>query len=166
MVRGGIGALAALTALVVAGCSEDRPQSLAEVAPAVGECFTPPDGRDPDDAVFAVVGCDAPHAGEVVARVALADVPATDGSYPGDEEVRVAAVDACVAPFETYVGIAYAQSRYTLQPIVPSAESWADGDRAVVCVVVQLGPATGGDGATGPATAQQQTVGSARGAGV
>ncbi len=163
-------AVLALGAAAVAGCAGDDEIVLSEVAPEVGECFLAP---EPDDAAFTVVACDEQHQGEVVGRVDLATyespaerpeqlrIDATSDERPDDGPLQLAATDACTAPFEEYVGVAYTSSRYTLQPIAPTSASWADGDRDVVCVVVKLTAPLGEQGSAIPGTMTSSVRGAA-----
>ena len=88
----------------------------------VGECF--------DDA-GPIVDCADPHDNEVYAIFAYEGGPTAP--YPGDAVLDAFAEDRCVAEFEPYVGIDYDSSRYTAYFLLPSAETWAEGDREVVC---------------------------------
>jgi len=56
-------------------------------------------------------------------------------SYPGNATIKNDATAACNSAFESYVGIAYPKSRYTLTYVVPAAATWPGGDRALHCMV-------------------------------
>ena len=56
------------------------------------------------------------------------------GSYPGDATIKKDATAACDSAFQSYVGIAYAQSQYTWTDVVPDAATWPGGDRGLHCV--------------------------------
>ena len=96
-----------------------------------GMCFNGGEG----DNVGSVSGvnCDEPHENEVFA---VLDYPAGSGEeYPGDEELSGYAETECTAEFEAYVGLDYESSRYHLRTLTPSEDTWANGDREVVCIL-------------------------------
>ena len=88
----------------------------------VGECF--------NDA-GPVVDCEEPHDNEVYAI--FSHEGGASAPYPGDDAMDVFAEDGCIAEFEVYVGIDYDSSVYSASYLLPSAETWAEGDREVVC---------------------------------
>lgn len=88
----------------------------------VGECF--------DDA-GPVVDCADLHDNEVYALITYEGGPTAP--YPGDAAMDAFSEDACVAEFSRYVGIDYDDSRYEGYFLSPSAETWAAGDREIVC---------------------------------
>lgn len=98
----------------------------------VGQCF-----QNPDD--FAevsnvnTVDCDEPHHNEVYHLFDL-----VDGDYPGAAEAESAAIDGCIAAFDSYVGAALADSQLDVRYLYPSEETWGDGDREVVCSLYDL----------------------------
>ena len=49
-----------------------------------------------------------------------------------------AAFDRCIAEFADFVGLGYPDSDLDVFPITPTAESWADGDRVVLCALFAL----------------------------
>ncbi len=98
----------------------------------VGMCI---DTADPAEALaeVALSDCEAPHQMEVFA---VLDAP--DGDYPGGYEIRAHAYEACQEPFEDYVGVPFWDSVYDITTITPSPSTWADGDRSIVCFVVDV----------------------------
>lgn len=126
------------------GDGEDGPAAL-RLRP--GDCFD-----DPADGALTqadLVACDQPHDNEVFATI---DHPAAAGEgFPGRDAVVAYAEQECVAPFAEYVGRDYDTSRYSLFPVVPSAESWERGDRQIVCALYdhRAGPLTGSARASG-----------------
>lgn len=68
-----------------------------------------------------------------------------DEAFPGDDYLADAANHTCGEAFVVYVGITVDASRYAVDWLVPSAQTWADGDREAVCLVVSTdgGPLTG-----------------------
>ena len=79
-----------------------------------------------------VVDCEQPHIYEVYA---LVDYETEDDAYPGEEAVRTYADEQCEAEFEGFVGIDYESSRWYITSVTPSEETWADGDREIVCTL-------------------------------
>lgn len=125
--------LGLLVSLVASGCGA----SVLELD--VGQCFDdPPDFAEVAD--VDVVPCASPHRNEVIAVVDITDSP-----YPGDAAIARAAESRCRAAFAGYVGIAYDDSPLALGWLAPSADSWAVGDREVICFVFdQSGNRTSG----------------------
>jgi hypothetical protein len=80
---------------------------------------------------LAVVACDRAHDGEVF-NVFDLDGDA-DAAFPGPVEVDELAAVECEARFEDYIGLPFQESRFQATYIAPSGETWADGDREVVC---------------------------------
>lgn len=93
-----------------------------------------------DDSLFvreaAVGDCDEPRAMEVAGGFAYAQPPET--SYPGLLAIRQRAYTRCQAVFEQFPGVAFWDSDYDIETIMPSASTWADGDREVVCLIVDM----------------------------
>ena len=98
---------------------------------AVGDCFDDPDTSGQIGSVQSV-GCDQPHDNEVFALITH---PGT-GDYPGEDEITSFGSQQCQgAAFVNYVGSDYPSSRYFVTTLYPTAESWADGDREIVCAL-------------------------------
>ncbi len=55
--------------------------------------------------------------------------------FPGDVAVGDTAGELCLAQFEPFVGAPYETSIYDISLILPSADTWADGDREALCLV-------------------------------
>ncbi len=107
---------------------------------SVGDCFS----TDATDEVGDVAGvpCDEPHDSEVYA---LVDYDAgSDAEWPGQDAIDEFSDSACVAEFEEFIGLSYDESIYYISYLQPTEESWAQGDREVVCLVgAQEGQVTG-----------------------
>jgi hypothetical protein len=84
---------------------------------------------------YAVIDCDRPHDLEVVG---ILDAGSLGSQWPGDAELSRWAFQQCAEAFEEYTGQPYGTSPLDLEIIGPSEESWADGDRAVLCGAGQL----------------------------
>jgi hypothetical protein len=152
-------ALAALAALLtLGGCSDSKPPAGAgstafnpfatdassgatTPAPppaslAVGDCFNTDQfapGRSIDRGGVHVVPCSDPHQHEVYAIEG--DPDPTGSPFPGDLVMSAFADDACLAAFESALGVGYRQSSLDFATIKPDATSWKAGDRAVICVL-------------------------------
>jgi len=100
---------------------------------SVGDCLATRPGADGSDLIenVTVVDCSQPHAAEVYAQFAL-----PDGDFPGDDAVQASAQERCVPEFEAFVGVSFDVSELDIEPIKPSARSWGQGDRDVVCLVI------------------------------
>lgn len=95
----------------------------------VGQCFDDPESFD-EVVNVDVVECAEPHDNEVFHVFDLAD-----GDYPGEDEAEAGANDGCIAAFESFVESDFATSELDIRYLYPSAESWDDGDREVVCAL-------------------------------
>ena len=98
----------------------------------VGDCFN----ADSDElASVIVVDCDRPHAYEAFHLFDHEAGP--DEAYPGDDVILEFADTNCQPPFEEYVGIDYPTSIWFIASVTPSAETWAEGDREIICTLDQ-----------------------------
>ena len=77
------------------------------------------------------VNCAGPHAGEVYRQ---ADLVGQD-RYPGSEDLGAQAGEVCADAFTDFVGTGFPESTLDVVTMMPSKESWARGDRTVICVV-------------------------------
>lgn len=121
-----IATLIAALAVIAAGCST------TVLTLDVGTCFDDPETFEEVTDV-PVVDCAEPHDNEVMANF---DIPGD--SYPGDTAVTEAAQNGCLERFEPYVGLDYASSIYDIGWLTPTADSWAGGDREVICFVYHV----------------------------
>src|SRR5215510_8685518 len=123
-------------AVGVSACMAERDETGAIVAEGgvdafqvrVGDCFD--DGSTFDDEnVNSVPGvpCSDPHDNEVYA---VFDVAMT--TFPGDAMSDMAH-EGCLQRFEAFVGTDYESSSLDIATLYPSAESWRENDREVVC---------------------------------
>jgi Septum formation len=104
----------------------------------VGDCidddFTPGEVME-----VPVIDCEQEHTAEAYHSERL-----PDGEYPGLDEVKKEAVETCLERFETFAGIDYDNSQHLdLAWYYPTEGSWSTGDREVLCLVMQVDPATG-----------------------
>ena len=56
--------------------------------------------------------------------------------YPSDDALEDFEDETCEGDaFESYVGLDYPSSRYYADAFLPTEETWAEGDREVVCIL-------------------------------
>lgn len=98
----------------------------------VGNCFNdPPSNGAGLVSELLALPCDQPHDNEVFF---LVDYPsAADAPFPGNEALRLFADQQCEAAFAGFVGLPYHESPLVLTSFTPTEESWATGDREIVC---------------------------------
>jgi hypothetical protein len=94
---------------------------------AVGDCIT----DIPDGSLVQLVpktDCAEPHAGEAYAVLTM-----PDGDYPGQATINEWQ-NKCPAELESYSPEAMADDSIGVFVLYPTAETWAQGDRAIVCI--------------------------------
>lgn len=112
---------------------------------AIGDCIEKPGGWEDEgggdlNEKFSLVNCEGDHWAEVLAKPKL-----SGDAYPGDAAVNQQAEDACFAQ-ENIDKIADAHlDEAALAGVFPSDETWADGDRTVVCLLVGSGDVITGE---------------------
>lgn len=99
----------------------------------VGDCFNDSDSFSEE--VFSVAGvpCSEPHDNETFAVFDL-----ELANYTNEEAMFELAHESCAARFESFVGKDYASSSLEITTMYPSAASWAQNDREVVCAVYDM----------------------------
>lgn len=114
---------------------------------------------------FAVVDCAEPHRYEVSRRVDLAELPEVAGEYPPgagqptarqlvdlrDRVCREATVDYLDGRFDP-------AGAFTIAPMLPPAEAWAEGDRTMLCGIQRPGPDGSPEVNEGPAKLADQAA--------
>ncbi|OPX07740.1 septum formation family protein [Mycobacterium sp. AT1] len=103
---------------------------------AVGDCLT----EIPDASLVQLVpktDCSKPHAGEAYAVLTM-----PDGAYPG-EAVITDWQNKCPAELESYSPSAMEDSSVGVFVLYPTAETWGQGDRAIVCIATTEDKRTG-----------------------
>jgi Septum formation len=105
---------------------------------AVGDCLN--DGSvEGEVSTVKTIDCAQPHDSEAYASVLMAD-----GEFPGDQAVQDQATADCTTQFSTFVGLAYQESIYNFSYYYPTAASWAQGDREILCLIIdEAGKTTG-----------------------
>lgn len=95
-----------------------------------GQCLDEP---DTDEVVnVEIVDCSEPHDLEIYETAGLPDQDFDPVAIDG------ASFEICRDAFDEFVGTPYADSELDIYYLIPSAESWSDGDREVVCAVYDL----------------------------
>jgi hypothetical protein len=114
----------------------------------VGECFTSPTEVKAQISDIDKVACSKPHGKEAYAAAVY--TPAAGGEsksgsdFPGNEALSAFAQGACAQRFTSYVGVSYLDSSLFFTYLAPSARSWQDDDRTVLCFITTDGrPMTG-----------------------
>ena len=143
--RRSAGALAALLlAPALAGCSffagDDTGEGVSVFEIEPGQCFEAQPEVKAQISTLTAVDCDQEHAQESYAIVPYegADGEAPD-VYPGDDALTKFAEGACAGAYRDYVGVDYLDSALFYTYLLPSARSWEDEDRSVVCFVTTTG---------------------------
>jgi hypothetical protein len=103
----------------------------------VGDCFDSGVAAEAEGESFEVGGvtgkpCSEPHYAEVFH---LEDIDAEE--YPGPVEVNEQADSICAEAFEGYVGVPYLESELLLTYLTPTAQTWENDDREIVCYLVE-----------------------------
>ncbi|MCV7282781.1 septum formation family protein [Mycolicibacterium flavescens] len=102
---------------------------------AVGDCLR----EIPGARVVTVqtTACEEPHAGEVFAVLLM-----PDGGFPGQPAIEAYA-ERCAPALSAYSPEAALDAAVNMYVLYPTAETWADGDRAVTCIATFEPPRTG-----------------------
>jgi hypothetical protein len=118
------------TATLLSGCSLLGAGSVQQFT--VGQCVNDPvvaeDGQQ-EVGTLPVVDCSEPHTGEVFFVEEL-----TGDSVPADVSAQADAI--CSENFEAFVGVSYEESSLYLTSLYPTFGSWEQGDRQIVCLIV------------------------------
>jgi hypothetical protein len=106
---------------------------------AIGDCFNNlPDSESVSS--VGVVDCATSHDYEVYSEGSIADADA----FPGDDSVSTDADNICFNSYEAFVGVSYDESTLDYSYLLPTEDSWANGDRLVSCLIFDSnGPTTG-----------------------
>ena len=123
--------VALTTVALLSGCSLLGGSSVQQFT--VGQCVNDPvlaeDGQI-EVGTMPIVDCAEPHTGEVFY---VEDLP--DGDYPSDASTLGETL--CPDNFDAYVGTPYLESSLYVTQLYPTPETWADGDRQIVCLIVE-----------------------------
>ncbi len=118
--------------LALAGCSAAPTPQTNVFDLAVGDCFDDSASGGTATGVDEV-DCAEPHDFEVYASESI---DATE--FPGASQVAVMADARCLAAFEAFVGIPRSESRYAYATMYPTSDSWAGGDRVILCRIASV----------------------------
>ena len=77
---------------------------------------------------FSAVPCTELHDAELYSIMTT-----NRNEFPGEEALFDEFTDSCIAEYLTYSGIEFDLSPHSMFPMVPTAESWEQGDRAIQC---------------------------------
>lgn len=100
-----------------------------------GDCFDDPAATD---VVFSLdaIPCSQPHDNEVFAVQSVVGVWT---AYPGQDSIDAYAYEQCSGSvFDDFVGTPYFDSILEVFTLTPTPESWAEGDREIVCALYRL----------------------------
>ncbi|MGL4339767.1 MAG: septum formation family protein [Rhodoglobus sp.] len=118
--------------------SPDTPSAIAEETGTdvfdikLGNCFNNEDVSKAGEVnKVKILDCSQPHDAEAFKKIIM---PGT--SFPGDKAVSDAAVAGCTSAFTTYVGIEYDQSKLDFAYFYPTAATWEEESREILCIVV------------------------------
>jgi len=98
----------------------------------LGDCFNDPDFDADEYSSLPGVPCTDPHDNEAFAVFDL-----TLSSY-SEYDIADISEASCVDRFEAYVGRDYESSSLDVVTMYPSAESWDQSDREVVCALYDM----------------------------
>ncbi|MFG6446520.1 septum formation family protein [Microbacterium sp. P07] len=135
-----LGGCSAIQGLIGGGDPVARDAETQEVTEAgtadvfslqVGDCMDEPDAEEVTE--VPAVPCSEPHDDEIYYEFTM-----PDGEFPGEEAITAAADAECAPQFDTFVGLAYAESVLDWYPYTPTEGSWTEGgDRVVQCVIYE-----------------------------
>lgn len=127
-------AILLLTALVIGACqAADDILDDSVFSLEVGTCFDDGDLDATEVSSVDDLSCDQPHDNEVYA---VFDVEGFD-DY-SSELINQQADDGCLAAFEPYVGRDYIESDLAFFTLTPTAGSWDNGDREIICSLYRV----------------------------
>lgn len=140
-----IACLAASGSVAIIGCSESQKEQAVETfgldekdvfSLKLGSCFNDPKNPEVDDEQNDIITdvpmreCNEAHDNEVFHVFDLPDGP----TLPTADSMEETVYTECIKAYETYVGIAYDDSIYSMTYISPSEDTWMQqDDREVVC---------------------------------
>ena len=97
---------------------------------AVGDCLND-GGVEGEVSSVKKIDCSEPHDSEAFASIIM-----DDGDFPGDTAVADQSVADCTTEFDAFVGLDYQSSQLDFAYFYPTEESWANGDREILCTIV------------------------------
>ncbi len=121
--------LVAIGAFAFSNLSELFDDSTDVALLTVGDCLNGADGELVES--VDVVDCSEAHDFEVYARPSHA----ASGDYPGADALFAWADQRCWEAFEPYVGVPFEESELYFTNLVPTDESWEQGNRRATCML-------------------------------
>lgn len=116
--------------MTLSACSALPPgRQAAPAEPQVGQCVQ--NAESEEISGLQVTDCAKPHQAEIFYTVELS----AKQRIP-EEDLSDYARDTCIDAFEGYVGRSYEESELDTTELYPSEESWAAGERRIVCFVI------------------------------
>lgn len=104
----------------------------------VGDCLND-GGSDGEVSEVPTVPCSEPHDSEAYASITM-----DDDEFPGQQAAEEQARLDCAAAFDDFVGLDYQSSTFDPAYYFPTKTSWANGDREILCLIVDpAGKVTG-----------------------
>jgi hypothetical protein len=107
-----------------------KPGDLGAVNLRVGDCYDLKDPQASEIEDVVAKPCTDAHEYELYF---IGSLP--EGSYPADSVFEQYVVDNCDPAFTTYVGKSYQESTLDIYWLIPTEDSWRQGDRSVQCAV-------------------------------
>lgn len=105
---------------------------------AVGDCLND-ENIEGEVSDVVKVDCAEEHNSEAYASIIM-----DDGDFPGDAVVEEQAVADCTTEFNSFVGLDYQASALDFAYYYPTEASWGNGDREILCLIVDpAGPVSG-----------------------
>lgn len=109
-----------------------EPGGLGAFTMRVGDCVQVPAEEMVES--MEAVPCAEPHDAQVFAKFDVADAPEYGQSRVDDE-----AGQGCYERWSSAIGTVYEEdAELDIQLLTPTSESWGEGDREVVCMVVSI----------------------------
>ena len=124
-----------LVLMVVLGACGTQPNDLT-----VGKCVDQLPAAGSTVGSVTTIDCAKTHAAEVYAVFNWSGSESND-QFPGDDAVTTQAETGCKDAFQPYVGTAFDQSTLEATYMLPTSDTWKDGDRTFICLV--MGPSGG-----------------------
>lgn len=141
----GAAALAVVLVLpLLGGCGlfgkDDKGTGVSVFDIEAGQCFKAQGEVKAQLSELTKVDCAEDHAQESYAVVPFVTADGADAdTYPGDDALAKFANGACAGEYGKYVGVDYLDSSLFYTFLLPSARSWEDDDRKVICFVTSAG---------------------------
>lgn len=86
-----------------------------------------------------IVPCSKPHDSEAYKSILM-----KDGDFPGEDAVKTQADQGCADAFADFVGTTFDDSGLKISYYFPTSDSWANGDREILCTIYDDGVKTTG----------------------